>query len=235
MAKRKRKKLSPKQSENIAELIGSWVDKFAKHFDVVLGEEQAEIYIDVLSRYSEYQISTGCTRCLTECMFMPRAAEILQRMPEDRQHQDYKGFLQLLPLVDQPRVPGINSEIAREISPALCGRNFAELKMETDARLVAQMCHCANLVRYFRMGRDPEIWHGKDHQFVGIETSWAQLKALAASKQRTWYELTGLPESAHKPYPLPEWYRKEHGLTEEGKAKPPRWPHLVGKGLAPRT
>lgn len=56
--------------------------KLALHFRAEMTEPDFEIYLDGLSGYSEGRVVKGLDRCLTECEYMPRLKEIIQRIPE---------------------------------------------------------------------------------------------------------------------------------------------------------
>jgi hypothetical protein len=56
--------------------------KLALHFRAEMTEPDFEIYLDGLSGYSEGRVLAGLDRCLTECEYMPRLKEIIQRIPD---------------------------------------------------------------------------------------------------------------------------------------------------------
>jgi hypothetical protein len=138
--------------------VVQWVEKLAAHFNQELGEEQIEIFLDALVSSSDYQIETAFERCLHESEFMPKLAEVHQKMPERREPSTANGRFVATgaPITDLVR------PIAQEICPRVCYRSYDSLDSIRDARLMHTVNRKANIVRYLRMGIDPAKWVQED-------------------------------------------------------------------------
>lgn len=73
-------------------LVLALLAKAAAHFRIELSGEEAEIFLDRLPSWSDYQIKTAFERVLVECLFFPKLRELLDRMPAER-----AGVLPLCP------------------------------------------------------------------------------------------------------------------------------------------
>lgn len=62
----------------------NWLDKLSTHFNQPQEEEQVKIFLHALRNNTIYQIDTAMERCLNELQFVPKLAEVHQRMPEQR-------------------------------------------------------------------------------------------------------------------------------------------------------
>jgi hypothetical protein len=155
--------LSKKERERLAsasyrKLVVRWIEQLAAHFDHELGEEQIEVFLEALVRDSDYQINEAFTRCLNECIFMPKLAEVHQKMPERKYPSTANGaFVEVgPPILDLVR------PIAREICVRFCGREYDDLDTIKDAKLIMVVFRKANVIRYLRMGINPEKWIQED-------------------------------------------------------------------------
>jgi hypothetical protein len=129
----------------------SWVGKLASHFGVGLEEDQVKIFTHALRNNTTYQVDIAFDRCLNECQFMPRLADVHQRMPEMRWPPENPGAFVLngRPILDLVR------EVAREIEP-----NYDKLDVDTPQGQddIFHTCFRANRLRYERMGIDCSKW-----------------------------------------------------------------------------
>ena len=217
MSRRKRRSRIRSQNIGRAEAcLIDWLQKFARHHKTTIEQEEIDIYVNALRGKTEYQINTACMRCLTEVTFMPRIAEIVARLPIEAHSAHYTGYTQPKP------IPDIVRDIAKEISPVLLGSTWEEIYEQDHIR--NWLVYNANLVRYLRMGAinnqitDPTTWLGTDISYLGMAVNIVKLREIAAMRTQTWFELTGLE---HEP---PE-------AVVTAPTKPPRFPHLIGKGI----
>lgn len=87
--KRKRKpdkdEMRRRYSAHFKNLVLGWLRKLATNYRVELTDKDPEFWLDVLPSWSDYQINTAFALCMKECLFFPHLADVIQRMPEDRQ------------------------------------------------------------------------------------------------------------------------------------------------------
>lgn len=76
-------------SASNSDLILGWLSRLGKHFGTELTEDQIGIFLHALRDNSPRQINTAFGRCLNECSFMPKLAELHQRMPDEQQNTEY--------------------------------------------------------------------------------------------------------------------------------------------------
>ena len=79
----------PPSNDSNRDLILGWLSRLSKHFGVELDEGQLEIFLHALRANSKHQINTAFGRCLNECNFMPKLAELHQRMPDEAFGTEY--------------------------------------------------------------------------------------------------------------------------------------------------
>ena len=60
-----------------------WLAKLAAYYDRQISDEDYEIYIRGLSPISDERLAVAFERCLKECEFMPKLAEICRRLPDE--------------------------------------------------------------------------------------------------------------------------------------------------------
>lgn len=134
-------------SKSYRQLIVDWVAKLATHFHQEQTVEQYEIFLEQLVGFSDWQIDQALGRCLNECTFLPRLAEIRQRIPEQREPRTNHDIVRH----GQP-VLEINRIVAREISVSVCGKSFDELDPFTPegAATIQKVMAAANHERLAR-------------------------------------------------------------------------------------
>jgi len=169
---RKQNELSP-ESAKIRECILQWIDRFSTHFNSPQDEEQIEIFLNALSKYSVYQIETACDRVMKECEFMPRIATISMRIPQERfpaHALPYK--LNNRPILDEIR------DVAVNISEMVVGRKYASLDSIDDCLLIAKVMSTATRLRYEQMGVDWSGWYDPKQADEWIEKQIKKSKHL---------------------------------------------------------
>lgn len=60
------------------------MDKLGTHFNQPQDEEQIKIFLHALRNCTAYQVDHAFERCMNECEFMPKLADVHKRMPEQR-------------------------------------------------------------------------------------------------------------------------------------------------------
>jgi hypothetical protein len=111
--------------------IVEWIDKLSTHFASPQDEEQINIFLHALRMCTIYQVEQAFTRCLNECTFMPRLADVHQRMPEQRYPPSNPGlFTQSRPILEELR------PLAREVCKEVTGRDYDTLDGRDDERLI---------------------------------------------------------------------------------------------------
>jgi hypothetical protein len=133
---------------SVCELIENWLVKLATHFNVELDEDQIKIFTNALKSNSRYQIEAAFERCLNECEFMPKLAQVHDKMPEQRQDSGsrWEFILREQPILDVIR------PIAAELCKATTGRNYEDLDalLPADSLLIHDLFARANRIRYER-------------------------------------------------------------------------------------
>lgn len=151
--------MSPKQPSKDSELkllILEWIDKLSTHFKSPQDEGEIKIFLHALQNCTTYQVEQAFERCLNECTFMPKLAEVHKRMPEQRYPAENPGrFVQQEPILDVIR------PIAREICVRLTGREYDDLDTIRDRQLIHDVFAEANRERYRRMGIDPDNFRAR--------------------------------------------------------------------------
>lgn len=143
----------PQSSESNKSLILEWLGRLSKHFGTELDEGQIEIFLHALQKCSPYQVTTAFEACLNECEFMPRLAQIHERMPEQRNPPGTGEFVtHAPPLLDVVR------PIAEEICKEFTGMEFNDLDAFKYPKLRHDLFGAANRLRYERMGIDTSKW-----------------------------------------------------------------------------
>lgn len=102
--------------------IVEWLDELSTHFNAPQDEEQIGIFLHALEHCSIYQVDEAFKRCLNECEFMPKLAQVHAKMPEQKDPPGKGMFTQKTPVID------LNRPIAVEICPAMTGRSYAEIR-----------------------------------------------------------------------------------------------------------
>lgn len=143
-------------NESANESILRWLSRLSKHFNVELSDDQIEIFAHALRNNTRYQIDEAFNRCLNECQFMPKLADVHARMPEQKYPPENPGrFVQQEPILNLIR------PIAEEICKGMTGREYHDLDTVKDAKQIEEVFAEANRTRYRRMGIDPERWFGR--------------------------------------------------------------------------
>jgi hypothetical protein len=127
--------------------ILEWVERLSTHFNQPQDEEQIKIFLHALRSATVYQVDIAFERCLNECMFMPKLADVHQRMPEQRYPPENPGKF----VIHERSVISLNGEIAREICRGITGREYDELDTLKDEALILKVFTAANQERYRRM------------------------------------------------------------------------------------
>lgn len=122
-----------------------WVDKLSAHFGAVQDEEQVKIFLHALRNSTPYQVDVAFDRCLNECQFMPKLADIHQRMPQEKWAPENPAAF----VKNGPDTLELVRAVARELFPNLDSLSGKELQ---------QAFFVANRVRYERMGIDCSKW-----------------------------------------------------------------------------
>jgi len=148
----RRKLKKPQQESSLVTTVTEWVTKLAAHFNQPQDDDQLEIFIHALRNNSLYQIRTAFDRCLNECEFMPRLAQVHAKMPADREPPGACGYvIRLRPLLE------LNTEIAIQIATTIIGKNYDELTdSPEDDKLRFKLFFHANHARYEMMCASPE-------------------------------------------------------------------------------
>lgn len=152
------------QEKHYRDMVTEWCLKLATHFNQEINADRIAIFIDRLPALSDYQINTAFEGCLRELMFFPKIKEFFNRVPDEREPHK--------PIATTYRVPTLDlvRPIAEEISKELCGEEYQTLcdawdhkgfNADRAIKRIAYVFFCANIVRYFRMGRNPYQWLGK--------------------------------------------------------------------------
>ena len=76
--------------QSVSGLILDWTIKLSLHFGVDLNDEQLKIFTHAFRKNTRTQINVAFSRCLNECLFMPKLKEIHERMPEPEQYRSEK-------------------------------------------------------------------------------------------------------------------------------------------------
>lgn len=148
-----------------------WVDRLSMHFNAPQEEDQINIFVHALRNCTPFQLDEAFDRCLNECQFMPKLADIHGRMPEQKYAPENPGrFIQKKPILDLIR------PIAEEISVEIAGREYWDLDPISDAKLIEKVFHEANTVRYIRMGCEGK-W---------LKPSGKQIEIAARNKFTDW-------------------------------------------------
>jgi hypothetical protein len=74
---------SPKNTASI-KIIHNWLTLLSVYYKADLTETEIEIYIHGLKRYPAEVLDEAFKRCRDECKFMPKIADIAERLPEER-------------------------------------------------------------------------------------------------------------------------------------------------------
>jgi hypothetical protein len=113
------------------------------HFGATQDEDQIKIFVHALRSNTIYQIDQAFERCLNECQFMPRLADVHQRMPEQKWAPENPAAFVLngSPTLDLVR------EVAREMFP-----NYKQL----EGKELHDAAAAANRERY-RQGANVQI------------------------------------------------------------------------------
>lgn len=69
-------------NKQLKECVLSWIDRLSTHFNQPQDEEQIKIFLHALRVNTVWQVNKAFERCLNECQFMPKLADVHQRMPE---------------------------------------------------------------------------------------------------------------------------------------------------------
>lgn len=133
------------------------VDRLSTHFNAPQEEDQINIFVHALRDCTPYQIEESFDRCLNECQFMPKLADVHQRMPEQRYPAENPGRF----VVHEPPILDVIRPIAEEICKGMTGREYRELDTIKDAKRIEEVFAEANRERYRRMGIDPDKWRGR--------------------------------------------------------------------------
>lgn len=167
-----------RSSESVQDCILSWLQKLSKHFGVELTEDQVEIFAHALKDSTVHQVDEAFERCLNECEFMPRLAQVHSRMPEQKYPSENPGrFVKV-----GPDLPDLVRPIAEEICMEFCGREYKELKTFEDAKLIHDVSAAANRIRCERMGIDTRKWGDALKLNMPKPKSWERQKAELRSK-----------------------------------------------------
>src|SRR5256885_15483769 len=151
-------KRSEKQEKqfSVTEHIEEWLAKLATHFGAELGEEQISIFTHALRNNTAYQIDEAFDRCLNECEFMPKLADVHKRMPEQQYPRENSGKFVLggRPILDLVR------PIAKEICKEMTDRDYDSLNamILEETSMLFNVCAAANRLRYERMGINTSKW-----------------------------------------------------------------------------
>ena len=166
-------------NESVQDCILNWLQKLSKHFGVELTEEQVEIFAHALKDCTAYQVNEAFDRCLNECDFMPKLAQVHARMPEQKYAAENPGRF----IIYDPPVPDVVRPIAEEICMEFCGREYKDLDTFADARLIHDVMAAANRIRYERMGIDTRKF-GDTLRLKSIPSgkSWEKQKAELRAK-----------------------------------------------------
>lgn len=129
----------------------AWLEKLTSHFGASQDEEQIEIFLHALRNSTIYQVDIAFDRCLNECQFMPKLADIHAKMPEQRYApENPAGFV-----LNGPPVLDLVREVAREICPEY---NSLDATNPEQRKKIYDVCFAANRLRYERMGIDCSRW-----------------------------------------------------------------------------
>lgn len=101
----------PQSNESNSDLILKWLSRLSRHFGTELSEDQLEIFYTALKSSSAYQLNEAFNRCLNECEFMPKLAQVHDRMPEQRYQEENPGRF----VLNGPPTLDLIRPIAREI------------------------------------------------------------------------------------------------------------------------
>lgn len=123
------------------------MDQLSTHFGQPQDEEQIKIFLHALRNCTVYQVEQAFDRCLNECQFMPKLADVHARMPEQKYPPENPGKF----VVNGPSVLALNGAIAREICKGMTGREYDELDTVKDEKLILEVFTAANRERYRRM------------------------------------------------------------------------------------
>jgi hypothetical protein len=138
-----------KQSnESASDSVLKWLQKLSRHFNAELSEDQLEIFTHALRNNTRYQIDEAFDRCLNECQFMPKLADVHQRMPEPKYAPENPGRF----VLNGPPIIDLVRDVARELYPNLDSLEGSELH---------EAFAIANRERYRRMGINPDRWQGR--------------------------------------------------------------------------
>jgi hypothetical protein len=114
-----------KPQPNLSREIALWVTKCGQHFRVELTEADFEIFADALRGVELWRIRKAFERCLNECEFMPKLADVWSKMPEAEPEPKYE-------------IPGM-SEAAQEWTEEYEGRTIHYKGDPKGMRIVTQV------------------------------------------------------------------------------------------------
>src|SRR5882757_1432775 len=81
---RKMSKKEQSQNRPLRESVLRWMDKLGTHFNQPQDEEQINIFLHALRNCTAYQVDHAFERCMNECEFMPKLADVHKRMSDQR-------------------------------------------------------------------------------------------------------------------------------------------------------
>src|SRR5208283_1192001 len=106
-------KKDKQQNPQLKECVLSWIEKLSAHFNSPQEEDQIVIFLHALRNCTTYQVDVAFEKCLNECQFMPKLAEVHARMPEQRWPPENPGRF----LLNDPPFLDVLRPICRELHP----------------------------------------------------------------------------------------------------------------------
>lgn len=147
-----RKDNSPNRPLN--ECVLGWIEKLSAHFNQPQDEDQVKIFLNALRNSTIYQVDVAFERCLNECQFMPKLADVHARMPEQKNKPENPAAFRIYfpPMVDLIR------PICREIHAEY---DKLDVLTKDGATAIKDINAQAMQLYYKRKGIDTSKW-GKD-------------------------------------------------------------------------
>lgn len=142
----------PQSSASNKDLILGWISRLSSHFNSELSDDQILIYLNALAKNGPGQINAAFERCLNECEFFPKLADVHKRMPDSESTTQSWSFVQPKPLIE------VNRPFCVELSPLITGKEYDDLDVVKEAKLIFKVSFAATRLRYERMGVNTFTW-----------------------------------------------------------------------------
>lgn len=100
------------------------MDKLGTHFNQPQDEEQIKIFLHALRNCTAYQVDHAFERCMNECEFMPKLADVHKRMSDQR----YPAENPAAYVLNDPPIQDLVRPFAEEAAPRMFGKPLHEIE-----------------------------------------------------------------------------------------------------------